>query len=241
MTAFPALCVQFGYRRILRVDVTQRLRGDATLERVWKNGHVQHIFEVPWDLLTAAERTTVDSFFQAVRGRILGDIVFVDPWDAVSYTCRFDQDSLDLIEEGHGRWGATIRLIEVADFKTNKSPVVTFPALASGAVVQLPYRMSRRFQTVVEGQEDDSEKRWEEFPSTGIQRWAVGGDRISDAEATALLNCFEGNGGPWAPMAFTEPQTGGVFSETHFVETLAEHELVAFGVNRVRLTVEQLA
>jgi len=242
VTAFPSLSVPFGLRRVLSVDVTQRLRGDGTCERVWRNGHVRHAFEIPWSLLSAANRTTLDTFFQAIRGRYLGDISYTDPWDSVVYTCRLDSDAIELAEASQGRWGATIRLVEVADFPANKTPVVTFPALASGAVVQFPYRMARQYRTVVEAQEDDSEKRWEDLAiASGIQRWAVGGDLLTDAEATTLLNCWEGNGGPWAEMtSFTEPETATLYTSTHFVETECVHELVDYNRNAVRLTVEEL-
>ena len=115
-----------------------------------------------------------------------------------------------------------------------------FPAFASGAVVQLPYRMTRYYRTVVERQQDDSEKRFEDFAvASGIQRWAVGGDRLDDTDAAVLINAWEGNGGPYRAMTFTEPERGLVYN-AHFVETELVHEMTEPCSNSVRLTLEEL-
>lgn len=242
MTAFPSLTKPYGMRRVLRVDVRQVMREDLKIERVLRNGHVQHAFEIPWRTLSKAERTTLDDFFKSCRGRYLNDIAFTDPWDSVSYTCRLDADELGLEEGEPTRWGSSIRLVEVASFKALKTPVTTFPALSTGAVVQLPYRMQRRFRTLIEAQQDDSEKRYEDFAdASGLQRWAVGGDNLSDSEAAALLDAWEGNQGPYrAFTSFTEPETNTLYTSSHFVETQAEHALLQNNSNQVRLTLEEL-
>ena len=138
------------------------------------------------------------------------------------------------------RWSATVRLIEVASFKALKAAVPAFPAFASGAVVQLPYRMTRQYRTVVERQQDDSEKRFEDFAvASGIQRWSVGGDQLDDTNAAALINAWEGNAGPYRAMTFTEPERGLVYN-AHFVETELVHEMTEPCSNSVRLTLEEL-
>jgi hypothetical protein len=241
-TDFPLLTKPYGMRRILRVDVGRVMRGDLKTERVLESGHIQHAFEIPWRALDRAERSALDDFFRSCRGRYLGDIVFTDPWDSVSYTCRLDMDELELEEAEPTRWGASIRLVEVADFKALKSPVTVFPALATGAVVELPYRMRRSYRTVLERQRDGTERRYEDYQSSsGIQRWEVGGDNLSDLEAGALLDAWEGNQGPYrAFSSFTEPETGAVYTKTHFVETQVDHVLNAYNSNRIRLTLEEL-
>jgi hypothetical protein len=88
-----------------------------------------------------------------VRGLYVADITFNDPSDRVEYTCRLDDDELELVENKPLRWAATIRLLEVSNFKAFKPAVTAFSSLASGAVVRLPYRMKRRYRTVVETQE----------------------------------------------------------------------------------------
>ena len=241
MTAFPALPIVYGMRRTLRVDVLQRRRVDLKVERIFRNRHIQHLFEIPWRLLTAAERSTLDTFFQSVRGRSLGDIDFVDPWDAVHYTCRMETDELDLEEESAARWSSTIRLIEVASFKALKPAVPAFPAFASGAVTTFPYRMNRFYRTVVERQEDDTEKRFEDFAvASGIQRWSVGGSALEDTDAANLLNAWEGNAGPYRAMSFTEPETHTAYPTVHFTEVECIHELVGPCQNAITLTLEEL-
>jgi hypothetical protein len=241
VTAFPSLPLVYGMKRFLRVDVRERRRMDLKVERIFRNRHVQHIFEIPWRLLSSSERSTLDSFFQSVRGRILGDIDFVDPWDSVHYTCRLDTDELGLEEEQTNRWTSTLRLIEVSSFKALKTSVPVFPVFESGAVTQFPYRMTRTYRTVIERQEDDLEKRFEDYAiASGIQRWTVGGEHLSNEDATLLLNSWEGNFGPYRSMSFTEPETTVVFPSVHFVETELVHELAEPCVNSIRLTLEEL-
>jgi hypothetical protein len=242
LTAFPAIEVVYGMRRILRVNVKQNRRGDLKVERIFRNRHIQHIFEIPWNTLSAAERTTLDSFFQSVRGRSLGDIDFTDPWDDTHYTCRLDSDEINLEEDLPSHWSSTIRLIQVLGFNPiYKPPVTAFPIFASGAVVQLPYRMNRFYRTVVQIQEDDTEKRFEDFAiASGIQRWAVGGEALETTDATNLLNAWEGNAGPYRSMSFTEPETNTVYASVHFVETEVTHELISTCASSLRLTLEEL-
>jgi len=240
-TAFPTLPLVYGMKRFLRVDVRERRRLDLKVERIFRNRHVQHVFEIPWRLLDSTQRTTLDTFFQSVRGRILGDIDFVDPWDSVHYTCRLDADELSLEEEQTNRWTSTLRLIEVSGFKTLKSSVPVFPSFQSGAVTTFPYRMSRSYRTVVERQEDDAEKRFEDYANAaGVQQWTVGGERLSNSDATLLLSAWEGNFGPYRSMSFQEPETKTNYPTVHFVETELVHELSEPCVNSIRLTLEEL-
>ena len=136
----------------------QTRRMDLKVERIWRNRHVQHFFEIPFNTLTPEQRLVVDDFFVSVRGRMLGNIDFQDPWDGIHYTCRMELDEQSFEEPDNKRWSATVRLIEVASFKALKPAVPAFPTFASGAVVQLPYRMTSQYRTVVERQQDDSEK-----------------------------------------------------------------------------------
>jgi hypothetical protein len=241
MTAFPAIELVYGMRRILRVNVLQKRRVDLKIERIFVNRHVQHIFEIPWAMLSKAERTTLDSFFQSVRGRSLGDIDFIDPWDSVHYTCRMDSDEISFEEPSNARWNSTIRLIEVAAFKALKPAVPAFPTYTSGAVVLFPYRMNRFYRTEIGIQQDDTEKRFEDFAvASGIQRWAVGGDALDNTDAANLLNAWEGNAGPYRSMTFTEPETNTAYASVHFTETECVHELPGPCQNAVRLTLEEL-
>ena len=248
MTSFPSLTISQGFRRILRVEASVKYREDLGCERVWVNRHIQHAFEIPWNALLRSERTTEDAFMQAVRGRYLGDIAFTDTWDSrysfPAYTCRLDLDNLDMQEQDPTRWSGTLRLLEVANFKSLKSLVTAFPVLSTGAVVQLPYQMSRRYNTVIGRTPNDTEKRYENFvdcaDALGLQRWAVGGDVLSDTEAADLLDCWESNGGPYGSISFTEPETGTAFAGVHFVDPQITHTVNAYNSNAVRMTLEEL-
>ena len=97
------------------------------------------------------------------------------------------------------------------------------------------------YRTVIERQEDDTEKRFEDYAvASGVQRWSVGGDRLSNEDATLLLNAFEGNFGPYRSMTFQEPETKVNYPTVHFVETELVHELSEPCSNSIRLTLEEL-
>ena len=197
--------------------------------------------DVPWQTLTPDQRLYLDDFF-VVGPRPHASAISTSPILGMElhYTCRMELDEQSFEEPVNTRWSATIRLIEVAGFKALKAAMPVFPAFASGAVVQLPYRMTRFYRTVVERQQDDSEKRFEDFAvASGIQRWAVGGDRLDDTDAAVLINAWEGNGGPYRTMTFTEPERGLMYN-AHFVETELVHEMTEPCSNSVRLTLEEL-
>lgn len=241
-TAFPSTLIKpYGMTRRLRVIVNQMLCEDLTIERVLKYAQVFHMWELSWTTLTRTNRTTLDDFLKAVRGQYVGDITFTDPWDSVAYVCRLGADSLPLQEAAYSRWAAKMMLIEVPGTYTPKAAVTAFPTLSTGAVVELPYTMDRRYHTVIKATLDGREKRYDDFAdANGLRVWSVGGDVLSDAEALALLNCWEGNYGPYRPMTFTEPEIGTNIAAAHFVETEITHTLVEYNANALRMTVEEL-
>jgi hypothetical protein len=63
------------------------------------------------------------------------------------------------------------------------------------------------------------------------------------AEITALLECWEGNCGPWREFSFTEPG-GTIPPHCHFVETEITHTIVTRNagshIHSCRMTVEKL-
>src|SRR5262245_33862561 len=128
MTEFPSLRIPYGFRRILRADVRQRMRGDLTVEREFVGGHVPHILEIPWACRSPADRLILEDWFTSCRGRITGDIAFTDPWNHETYTCRLDTDEIEFTAPSPLHWTTTIRLIEVADWKAIKPAVAEFPA-----------------------------------------------------------------------------------------------------------------
>jgi hypothetical protein len=222
MTAFPSLSLPFGLVRILRVNVVVKYRNDLVCERHWVNKQVQHIYEIPFAALTDANRLTLEAFFATCRGKYLGDIAFVDPWDGLTYTCRLDNDEL-VMQGGNPIYSGAIRLVEVASFKAVKAAVTTFPITVP---FQLPYSKGNKYATVITATPSDAERRYEDLAdASGIQYWGVGGDNLTNAQATDLLACWEGNGGPWGEFAFTEPADSGVYN-AHFVESQLNHVLV---------------
>lgn len=240
MTDFT-LSSPLGTSRILRVVVAQRMRSDLVCERMWLNNHIQHIFEFPFQVLTDVDVATLRALFVATRGRYLGDIAYTDIWDSVGYTCRLDSDSLS-IQGGQPIWASTIRLIEVANFKALKPVVDTFPATVP---FQLPAVIGHHYSTVIGAALNDTEKRYEDMAdANGIRSWGVGGDVLTNDQAEDLLDCWEGNGGPYRGFAFDDPTDSNVYN-AHFVEQQLVHRMVDIRsdgefVNSIRTVVEEL-
>jgi hypothetical protein len=236
-----SISIPQGLKRILSVNVTQQMRGDNKVIREFRSGKVQHAWEFGWNTLSRDERRLLDLHFAANRGRIT-TFTFVDPWDNVSYTVRYDHDEIMFKEDAPFRWGSSIRLLEVANFKTLKSSARVFPQLSTGAVVQLPYQMGRQYRTQIEIQEDFTEKRWEDYATvTGFRRWSVGGDILTDAEALTFMNFWEAMFGSYRYFAFTEPETGVGFASVHFIENSITHTISEYNCNSIRATIEELS
>lgn len=235
MTAFPSLPNPLGFRRILSVDVRQRMRSNLTLERIWVNRHVRHAFEFPWQALTPAQRTTLAAFMVTCRGRITADIDFTDPWDSVAYVCRLDSDELVLTAASPLHWSGSLRLIEVSGWEAIKAAVTAFPA----TVPFQSFASTHRYRTVIEAAEDDAEKRYEDF-SAGIMRWTAGGSALTNAQADALIDAWEGNGGPWRAFSLTDPITSTAYPTCHFADIQIAHTMLMPGVNSVTAVVEEL-
>lgn len=233
-TSFPVIGVPLGYRRILRVDVEQNLLTNLTLERMWINRHVQHIFEIPWGTLTNTQRATLVTFFNTCRGRIQSDISFTDPFDSESYTCRLDNDILELAAVDVVVWSAPIRLVEVSGWKALKAAVDPFPA----AVPFQGYGYGIRYDTVIAGQADNHEHRYENY-SSSIQRWRAGGGALTTSQAEDLCDAWEGNGGPYRQFSFTDPHNSATF-DAHFADTQLTCSSVALDVWSCITTVEEL-
>jgi len=240
MTAFPDIGLPLGFSRTLRVNVTQHLRSDLYCERTWINGHIQHIFDIPWNVLTGAQKILLENFFKSCRGKYLGNIAFVDPYDGVTYTCRLDND--DLVLSGWPVYSGAIRLVEVTGFKVLKPPVDVFPL---SIPFQLPYSQGRRYETIIGAVPSDYEKRYEEMANAyGLQKWGVGGDALTDDQVEDLLSCWEGNGGPYRGFSFMDPLTEEYFS-AHFLEPQITHTIVDLisdtaKVHSIRTTIEEL-
>jgi len=240
MTAFT-LQTPYGMIRRGRVDVRQQRLGNMKLERVPVIGRVQHSWDIPLETLSRAERTTLDTLGQTVRGR-MNPVEFTDPWDTLTYDCRLAVDEVDMFEREPTRWESTVRLLEVTNFKALKAAVAAFPVLSvTAAVTQLPYEMHRRYHTLIGQQMDFSERRYEEFGvASGIQRWLVGGTALPDLDAHNLIDAWEGNLGPYEAFSFTEPETGTPYAAVHFADLEYELEFIEYNVNRCRLVVEEL-
>jgi len=150
-------------------------------------------------------------------------------------------DELMLSEETPGRqWSGTVRLIEIADWKAGPQPVSVFP---STVPFQPPMGVGRVFNTAIVELPDGTEQRYEDFGSaTGVRQWTVGGDALTKAQANDLLECWEGNLGPWLQFEFTDPISQTKYN-AHFVETELVHTLVSPGadgiISSIRLTVEE--
>jgi hypothetical protein len=231
---FPALNIPLNFRRTLKVDVRQRRRGNLTLERELRSGHIQHIYEYVWAVMTPEDRLLLDAFFTACAGRYARNIAHTDPYDLRVATCRLDQDSLDMMAPNCYIWSGSIRLAEIADWEASKTYVPVFPS----SVPSQQYTTHRAFRTEIAGADDFEEKSYQDY-STSIRRWSVGSLALFDDEAADLLACWEGAFGPYREIAFTDAD-GDYHAHCHFLETELMHEIVAPGTHSIKATIEEI-
>jgi hypothetical protein len=239
------LVIPYGSSRGLAVNVRMQMRGDLEVIRDLRS-RVQHSWQIPWSRLSRTNRTDLDAHFAAMRGRKT-TFTFVDPWESlqlgyeIAYTVRYGGDSLVTSESAASRWGGSIELVEVDDFKPFPTATMVFPALLYGNVVQLPYQLTRYYRTELGATEDLYEYSYEDFAlAAGLQRWSVGGDLLSDAEAKTLLDFWSACGGPYRSFSFTEPETSVAYAHAHFAEKTISHQLNEYNSNSIRATAEYL-
>lgn len=234
MTAFVALNNPIGFTRTLKVDVEQTMRVDMVTERIWRNRHIQHIFDFSWPAMTEDNHKLLRTFFETCRGRIQADIAFIDPFDAVDYVCRLDADTMEWVQPDNSYWTGNLRLVEVSTWRGLKAAVDPFPA-------SLPYQRfqyGERYSTLIQAQEDNSEKRYENY-SSGILRWKVGGQALTTAQATTLCEAWEGNAGPWRMFHFTDLMYPAVTYHSRFAENTISATCIAPGIWSCETTVEE--
>ena len=236
--SFPAsLPVPLKLKRTLRAGVTQRIRGDGTIERTFVSGHIQHAFDLPFPALRASQSVTLSSFFNTCQGRYANNISYLDPFplEQALLTCRLDQDELEMTEIAPNLvWSSSLKLLEIANWQAIKAAVPVFPA-TTVPIQQLGEGFN--YRTEIQATDDFAEHVYQDYGP--INRWSVGGDALTNAQALLLLLAWEGNCGPWMEMQLTDPVTAVVYNHVHFVETELIHTMIAPGVNSIRLQVEQ--
>lgn len=232
--AFPAMNIPLNFRRTLKVDVRQRRRGNLTIERELRSGHIQHIYEYVWAAMTPSDRLLLDAFFTECAGRYFRNIAHTDPYDQRVATCRLDQDSLDMTAPNCYIWSGSIRLAEIAGWEASKTYVPVFPS----SVPSQQYTTQRAFRTEIAGADDFEEKSYQDY-STSIRRWSIGSLALFDNEAADLLACWEGAFGPYREFAFTDAD-GAYHAHCHFLDNELVHEIVAPGTHSIKATIEEI-
>lgn len=232
MTAFVALTLPRVYTRSIAFAVSSVLRMDLKKEYVWWNRHAVHSFDIPWQVLTTAQRLALIDFFTTCRGATVVDIAYTDPWDSVVYTCRLDMDTLVTTAPDPAHWSGSIRLVEVSGW----SALVAAGNFPATVPFQTPYSVSLNYRTELQKMVDDTEVRYEDW-STNVTRWTCGGDALTNAQAADLIACFEGAKGPYTALTFVDPATGYT-NNVRFVENVLVHR-VAYPTNSIRMTLEE--
>jgi len=111
-----------------------------------------------------------------------------------------------------------------------------YPALSTGAVVQVPWSFSRRFETSKNDMETGQRYAWSNR-ATAKRTWTVTYSDITDAEIATLKAFFDSVSGRLGTFGFTDPKTGTYYAAARFDTDSFERKHVSKNHSSLSLTV----
>lgn len=118
--------------------------------------------------------------------------------------------------------------------------MATFPTLANGETVHLPWSLVVDFKNT----SSDMAHGWRfsyNLRSTALHRWELTFDGLSDADLDTLRTFWLARGGAYEEFSFTDPQTSDTYSKCRFVGDEFAHTAVGPNENRLRLMIQEYA
>lgn len=114
----------------------------------------------------------------------------------------------------------------------------SFPTLASGVSVHLPYQVVRRFENDVVRQPHGWQYAYNRR-STPLKRAQIQ-FLVSDADMATLRNFFIARGGGYETFDFTDPGTGENWAKCVFDQESFDVQFVGANENQVTLSIREL-
>jgi hypothetical protein len=211
--------------------------GKNGTEQRWALHPGKQSWVLPYGMLTLAQRDTLLSFFETCKGAY--DQTISLTINGATFTgCYLDGDAMSFTESKPTQFEGSVTIRQVSRTRDVGSVPTDFPALSTGAKLQLPYTHSKTFNTVsvkTEGSRFAYPNR-----STTLRTWTVGGSVLTDAEAQAIWDCFRYARGRWATFGFTDPDSATRYANCRFGADKLDWHILGAGVNSLQTTIQEL-
>lgn len=214
-------------------------------EQRWKMRAPLHEFALQFTKINATDLASLESFWASIKGS------FDKTWDytlgGLYATCAMLDDHMTIRQSRRLLFDVAFRFRQVA-----KSGAITgagggtFPALASGAITQLPYTRHRR--GFVSRNDMPSGPRYAYtwyaggltgFPTRDLNAWEVGGQTLTDTDADTLEAYFALQNGRYGTFTFVDPDSAASFAKCRFGQDGFERQYVGINQNSLTLLVEE--
>lgn len=216
---------------------TQIIRGQDGAEQRWMTHAGRASWTLPYNHITLAERDALLAVFESAKGSF--DQTVSLTFLGTTYTgLYFDTDELEFTEATNKTWTGVVKLCTVVRTAETTAVPSDFPTLSTGAKLQLPYRYSRRFDTVAMQTEGGRVAYANQGYSA--RKWSVGGTVLTDAEASAIWNCFSYAQGMYRSFGFTDPDSAARYATCRFGSDKLEWRVLGAGQNAIQTTVQQV-
>lgn len=170
-------------------------------EQRWVQRIPVNRFDMPYEALSAADRSTLDTFFVARKGR------FDQTWDltilgTLYANLAFDHDDFLVREPGPLQYSVAL---SAKQFPSGAGATITvsdpaFPTLSSGAIAQHPSSIAKVFSNAIEDTPDGQRISWNRV-ATSLPTWVLGFPIITDTERNTLMDFFIQLRGRWGQMS----------------------------------------
>jgi hypothetical protein len=216
---------------------TQIVTGKDGTEQRWARHPGKQSWVLPYGMMTLAQRDILLTLFETCKGAY--DQTLSLTFGGTTFAgVYFDADALSFTESKPTQFEGSVTLRQVSRTRDSGSVPTDFPALATGAKMQLPYTHSRTFNTVSVKTEGGRYA----YPNrdTSLHSWTVGGSVLTDAEAQAIWDCFRYSRGRWASFGFTDPDSTTRYDTCRFGADKLDWHILGAGVNSITSAVQQL-
>lgn len=219
---------------------TRVVKFGADNEQRWRTAPILNGWDLTFNRLKLADRTTLETFFDTQKGAF--DATWSFPFNGTSYTSMvFDQDEFTAVETFPNRYDINLRIKQVkksGSYATGGAAV--FPTLNNGIVTQRPFTASRAFRTIRNQMESGLQYARAER-NNPLLSWGVEFSAITSTELGTLMDFFASMLGSYRTFSFTDPQSGTAYANCRFAQDVFESRYVTKGQCATSLLIQQFA
>ncbi len=216
--------------RIVEFDTAIEMGANAT-ERRHKRRQVLNRFILPYSRIDSTDLATMRAAMASAKGQY--DTTLTLTLGSTTYSnLTMEDDRFTVTEEDETRTTVAfgLKLRQTAN-RGNAAPSwsSSFPAMACGAVTQLPYSRTDRHSTIKADQASGPRYSYSlyggglsGFPTGALHTWELNFPAISDADLATIENHFRAAWGRYRAFSFTDPDTAVTYSKCRYDSDVME-------------------